>query len=285
MKDYKKIIVLSAVLLALIGLITLVLISDIDLKLFKTLSIASITKKAENVSDAVNKQTLAESTYKSTLTNLNAQKTNYDIQKSTYDNIDASTIEIVQDATKNEKYFIEYLWVVLGNYAKANDLGIDIIADGSSTGGTTNNATNGATAVTTTTGEQVPVSGTVVEPTTETNPLENVNGSSTTNNASTSQTATNTAQNSKVSTNTTTTPNTKNGNTAAEGANNSNSTSIANNSIRIVVTGRYSNVADFVFDVENDKELRFKLDNISMTYADNNKIQATFNILSLSVLK
>ena len=58
-----------------------------------------------------------------------------------------------------------------------------------------------------------------------------------------------------------------------------------NSGIKITVQGRYANVADFVFDVENDKSLRFRLDNIKMTYTENNAIQATFNVLNIKVKK
>jgi len=56
------------------------------------------------------------------------------------------------------------------------------------------------------------------------------------------------------------------------------------NGIKITVEGRYANIADFVFDVENDKSLRFKLDNIKMAYSGDNKVKATFDVLSLAVL-
>ena len=66
---------------------------------------------------------------------------------------------------------------------------------------------------------------------------------------------------------------------------NTNTVTAINNGIVLVVKGRYANVADFVFDVENDKSLRFKLDNIKMSYSGDNTIQATFDVLSLSVLQ
>ena len=54
---------------------------------------------------------------------------------------------------------------------------------------------------------------------------------------------------------------------------------------KLTVTGRYADVADFVFDVENDSSLKFKLDNIKMTYSKDNLIVASFDVLSLSVSK
>lgn len=163
------------------------MIYDVDLGIFKNLSIAGIQQKLTSVEDLMLKQIDEEKANNVSKSQLQSAKNAFDVAKNKYESIDESTIEIVQSATKEEKYFIEYLWIVLGNYASTNNLGINI--DTSGTG------------------------------------------------------------------------------------------------IKVTVKGRYANVADFVFDVENDKALKFKLDNISMTYSENNQIQATFDVLSLSVLK
>lgn len=232
MKRYIKMIVLSVALLALIALITLAMIFDVDVVLFKNLSIASIQQKKFDVEALLVAYAKEETNNSNAKDNLKAAKNSFDVAKQTYDNIDASTIEIVQEATKEEKYFIEYLWIVLGNYATANDLAISIITPGSTVdidkNTTTNNQTNNVT-----------------------------------NNQENNQTNTNSPIiDSVVGSNTT-----------------------SNNAVRVIVEGRYANVADFVFDVENDKNLKFKLDNIKMAYKGNNKIQASFEVLSLSVLK
>ncbi len=53
----------------------------------------------------------------------------------------------------------------------------------------------------------------------------------------------------------------------------------------IMLVGNYSDLAKFVFDVENDVELKFKLDKINMTYADNNDVSATFVVKNLVFVK
>lgn len=53
---------------------------------------------------------------------------------------------------------------------------------------------------------------------------------------------------------------------------------------KILLIGEYQNVADFVFEVENDKSLKFKLDNISMEYAGSNSVLAQFDVLDMSIL-
>jgi len=226
MKKYTKVIILSSVLLVLIILAVLAMIFDVDLLLFKNLSIAGIQQKKMSVEVLMSKELIETQSNVSAKSDLRESKNEYDVAKNAYENIDESTIEIVQEATKEEKYFIEYLWVVLGNYATLNKVDINI---------------------------ETPGSTTVVEDTTKG-----------------ADDAQNQAQDSGMPED------------DMDGMNQSTSSS---DGITITIEGRYADVADFVFDVENDKSLRFKLDNIKMTYSGDNKIQATFKVLSLAVLK
>lgn len=215
MKIYIKTIILSGVLLVLIALMTLAMIYDVDLFLFKNLSISSMKQKKVDLDALMLAQAKEQTNNKNAKNNLKSAKDSFDVAKQKYENISQETIELVQEATKEEKYFIEYLWIVLGNYATANNLGISIITPGSTADIDKNNSTNNS-----------PIVDSVV------------------------------------------------------GTGSSNK-----DGIQIIVEGRYANVADFVFDVENDKSLRFRLDNIKMAYEEDNRIQATFDILSLAVLK
>lgn len=223
MRKYTKLIILSAVLLGLIALITLAMVFDVDLFLFRNLSIAGIQEKKLSVEELIAKQVIEEANNITAKTELQNSKNSYDVAKEEYENIDESTISIVQEATKEEKYFVEYLWIVLGNYATTNGVDINIL-------------TPGATSVV----EKDKENETSEEQLDKEEYME-------------------------------------------EDISNTNST--LRSGIKITIKGRYANVADFVFDVENDKSLRFKLDNIKMTYAGDNEIQATFDVLSLSVLK
>ena len=227
MRRYTKLIVLSVVLVLLIASITLTMIFDIDFMLFNNLSISTIQARelnADEMLENLNKEELNNTNAKQSL---ETSKKSYEKEKNTYENIDESTIEIVEDATKEEKYFIEYLWIVLGNYANSNGVDIGIVTPGATT--------------------------------------------------------------ESSSTNTNTNTNTNAGANFGQGVGSNTSTSTSTNTsktgIKIAIEGRYANVADFIFDVENDKSLRFKLDNIQMTYVGNNEIKAQFDILSLSVLK
>ena len=213
-KEFRNTIIMAVVLLVLIIVLVVVLTSDIDLGLFKNLSIANISEKKVTIETLIENEVKEKQKHETARNTLEVAKNQYELAKEKFDNIDESTIATVKDATTDEKYFIEYLWITLGNYATENNLLIDIITPGSRS---------------------------------DTVEITNSDGTKTTV-------------------------------TLVD-------TSVANNSIKIIVKGRYANVADFVYEVENDKELKFKLDNIKMSYVANNSIEATFNVLSLKVKK
>lgn len=213
-KEYAKIIIMSVVLVLLLTGIVLMLVMDIDLGIFKSLSLANISDKKVSVDTLTQSELLEKIKHESKLDDLEKEKNAYEVSKEKFDKIDDSTIALVQEATTDEKYFIEYLWIVLGNYARDNDLLINIITPGSSSTSTETTGEDGTT---------------VSKPDID--------------------------------------------------------TTIAQDAIKLIVKGRYVNVADFVYEVENDKELKFKLDNIKMEYTTDNMIQATFTVLSLQVKK
>ena len=220
MKEYKKTIILSGIALLFIILIAVFMTNDIDFGLFKNLSIASLSKAKQDSENLIARELTQETNYLKAKDDLKTAENDFDVAKDKYESIDESTISTVLEATKDEKYFIEYLWIVLGNYAADNKLDIDIVTATTSTSDETN--INNEEKV------EENVESTTVEE----------------ENATTSETG-----------------------------------------IKITVVGRYSNVADFVFDVENDRDLKFKLDNIRMTYASDNKVSATFDVISLTVVR
>lgn len=257
MRKYDKLITLSSILLLLIVVITLAMVYDMDLFLFKNLSIAGVKEKKMAVDELIQKQTIEEFNNLQAKQELNESKNDFDVAKEAYESIDDSTIAIVQQATKEDKYFIEYLWVVLGNYAKTNNVGIDVIT---------------------------PNSTVVSKEEDETEDAEETEGTKKASEQTTKQTETN-----KATTNTETTQNSTT-QSRVEALKDreqmtQDTTKSLDDGIKIVVVGRYANVADFVFDVENDKSLKFKLDNIKMEYAGDNQVQATFDVLSLDVLQ
>ena len=228
MKAYLKIIIMSLTLILIIVGIVLVLIKDVDFKIFETISTKTVTLKKDSVEGLMVAEEETKEKYNKQLNALANAQDAYKASKQKYDAIDQATIEMVQEATAEEKYFIEYLWIVLGNYARSNDLMIDIVT-----------------------------------PSSVKAKQENVK---------TEESGKDNSNNEENKTDTSKKENTLD-------------VSIEKDAIKIVVTGRYANVADFVYEVENDKELKFRLDNIKMTYTKNNAIQATFNVLNLKVKK
>ena len=83
--------------------------------------------------------------------------------------------------------------------------------------------------------------------------------------------------------------NSSNSTTSNENSEEDESTDIpqisSNSNFGIVVVGEYNKVADFIFEVEKDKELRFKLDKINMEYAGNNTIRASFEVKNVKIEK
>ena len=235
MRKYKKLMILSGILVLIIALLTVAMVVDFDLLLFKNLSISGVENKKQDTEALIKDRDTENANYTKALEDLKKSENSYDVEKEAYENIPQSDITVVQQATIDEKYFIEYLWVDLGNYAKTNNLKLNIITPGSSYSSTQNENTNG----------------------------EDVKDEIQTG----AQSATNTTDNQAVLDNAI------------------NTTTGENDKIQIIVKGRYSDLADFVFDVETDSSLRFKLDNIKMIYSGDNKVEATFDVLSLSVLK
>lgn len=55
------------------------------------------------------------------------------------------------------------------------------------------------------------------------------------------------------------------------------------NSVKMTVTGSYIGLTNFVYDLENDNTLRFKLDNITMIPKGDDKVQVEFTVKNLIV--
>ena len=65
---------------------------------------------------------------------------------------------------------------------------------------------------------------------------------------------------------------------------NNSSSSSDDSVLSIQVTGSYIDLCDFVFEIENDDSLRFKLDNISMS-GSSEAVTATFDVKNTIVIK
>lgn len=239
MIEKKKLIILVSIFAAILIILIVLIFADLNLGLFKTLSISSINEKKQTLSYTKNKYNLEELKQKSQTSIKLDSQISFTRAKNEYDSISKETITIVKDATKEQKYLIEYLWVELGDYAENNKLRLMVLEPNTKTSLTIN-----------TTATEVKITGASANNKDKTTDTNNVK-----------EEKTDTAISNKIIVNT------------------------DSSTIKVIVVGTYQDIADFVFEVENDKDLRFKLDNISMTYAGNNFVTTTFDVLDMSVLK
>lgn len=241
-KDTVKVIICTIIFLVCGALIALFALIDIDLSAIKLSSIQGIIEKKENLITLEKNLENAENKYSSTKKTFESTKTEFETAKSKYEAISDETISMIKEATTEENYDIEYMWIKLGNYAAINNLSIVMVEPGGKVEEVVSTEdTKTATTPTTT-------------PTTATTP-------------STATPAVTTADGAEVPT---------------------NQTSIENTSdtlLTVTIEGSYLNMSDFVFEVENDKELRFKLDNIEITYVSGTTIRAKFNVKNVIILK
>jgi hypothetical protein len=248
MINSKKLLIFEIVMIVvIIGLTLCIFFVDLKLGIFQIVSEKTLRSQFKLIQDLDTKLSTAKNNYDSSIKAVETSKSEFKRQKDEYESISDETISIIKEATTDEKYSIDYIWVKLGNYAKSNNLTISLVEPGGTAtqaAATTATGTSQATGTTSTTGTTTPAATTTTTPVT-----------STTTPAAT----------------TTTTP-------AA-------TTTSPSNELTISVKGDYIDVSEFIFELENDVGLRFKLDKIKMEYAGSNQITATFAVKNLVFIK
>lgn len=258
-KKLIKIIALIAALIVLVGAVVYILISGVSLGPIKAISVAGIGQQSDAVQQAKDSLSKAQSQYDNNLSSLELAKKEYNNQKEKYELISDETINAVKEATMEEEYMIEYLWITLGNYATAHNLELAIIEPGGSVEGNTPDdagVESDETAASTGTGVAGNSSGVT----------------STTNSETTGSSTSGTTQDGQTSTPEQTTSVTTGLSSSAD-------------ALTVQVKGSYIDLADFVFEVENDTSLRFRLDNIKMKSAGGAQVITSFNVKDFTVLK
>lgn len=240
MNEKVNILIQSLILLIIIAIIVFVCVWGMED--FKIFSVSQITEKADGLKTTNLSFETLEQQYKNKIVERNLAQEKFTKEKNKYEAISEDTIALIKDVTKDQEYMIEYLWVVLGNYAEENGLKLIVMEPNQRA---TFNITDGTVQL-----QEAKANGT--EKTTVTMP----NGSAVDSSGTVTQ---------------------GNGNIVINPSTNANTT-------KILLIGEYQNVADFVFEVENDKSLKFKLDNISMQYAGSNSVLAQFDVLDMSIL-
>lgn len=261
-KDNVKILICVILFLMFGGLTVLFCMLDVNLGFISTSSIEGIIAKREQLLNLESKLESTESTYTNTKNKVETSKKAFTTAKNKYEAISDETIDLIKEATTEENYDIEYMWIKLGNYASVNNLKILLVEPG-------------GTVTETTTGDPTKTDASNTKTsTTNTN-------KSTSNNASTPASSTTASTDASKAANTATTAAVEN-----TTANNTTSSKTTDNTLlTVTLEGSYLNMSDFVFEVENDKELRFKLDNMEVTYVSGTTIKAKFNVKNVIMIK
>ena len=220
-KDTRKKIICFVLMVVFVGLTVLLTLVDIDILGVSSSSVKGVKAKREELLSLEADLQKAETTYTDSKAKLKESQSAFASAKNKYEAISDETINLIREATTEENYDIEYMWIKLGNYASANNLSIIMVEPG------------GKVNVEKTDEKTTSTSPESTDKTTE--------ETKTTNNSDTIMT--------------------------------------------ITLQGSYLNVSDFIFEIENDKELRFKLDNIEMTYVEGTTIRTKFDVKNIIVLK
>ena len=263
----KKMIIVTSILAISIILLLVFMLLGVNLGLFRIPSVSYLLNEYNLVKKVEKELITTQDNYYNATNSLEKAQSEYNRQKNKYNFISDETINIIKEATTEETYNLEYMWIKLGNYAKKNNLEIVMVEPG----GQMDSSSQNTNSTTTTTSN---------------------NTSTTANNNTSNTTTTNTNTNTNTNTTTTTT---SGNNTSTDNKDNktsdnkisdkSNTSSTDSSVLKIQVTGSYMNTSDFIFEVENDTALRFKLDNISMDYVKGTTIKTSFNVKNIVVNK
>ena len=156
------------------------------------------------------------------------------------------------------------MWIKLGNYAIKNNLSIVLVEPGGASDTSSATKTDSTESGETT---STPVSSSSQATTNQ----------ATTNQTTTNQTTDSTSQSSASDT-------VQSANKSDDATDTDTSDANGDKTLKINISGTYMNVSDFIFEVENDSELKFKLDNISMQPTGDG-VSATFDVKNMIIVK
>lgn len=259
-ENNKKMIIISSILAGAIILLLILMLLGVNLYVVNIPSVSSLIEKYNMVKKSEKELSTVQGTYYTTVNNLENAKNDYNKQKNKYNSLSDETINVIKEATTEESYNLEYMWIKLGNYAKKNNLEIVMVEPGGQQASSSNNKSNGSSTD---------------------------NKSQTTTTTTTTNTNTNTNTNSNSNSNTNTKDSTSNSglSNSTNLSDSSSKVSSSDSVLKIEIKGSYMNISDFIFEVENDTALRFKLDNISMDYVEGTTVKASFDVKNIVVNK
>ena len=253
-ENNKKMIIISSILAGTIILLLILMLLGVNLYVVNIPSVSSLIEKYNMVKKSEKELSTVQGTYYTTVNNLENAKNDYNKQKNKYNSLSDETINVIKEATTEESYNLEYMWIKLGNYAKKNNLEIVMVEPGGQQASSSNNKSNSTSA-------------------------DNKSQTTTTTTTTTTNTNSNTNSNTKDSTSNSGSSNSTNLSDSSSKVSSSDSV------LKIEIKGSYMNISDFIFEVENDTALRFKLDNISMDYVEGTTVKASFDVKNIVVNK
>lgn len=252
-KNFIKLLVSGLLLIAFVGLSVMFTLKNVSITdSFKFLSVEGLIARKDDVLKKEEELVAQQQSYASTLSKLQSAQSDFNREKNKYEAISDETIEIIKEATTKQNYNMEYMWIKLGNYARANNLSLLVIEPGANdevlkyNSETNKEEENSTTTTTTTTSSSSEQEVEEQENSTDTN-LPNIQSN-------------------------TNVPKVQNSTTSDD-------------TMKIQLEGSYIDISDFVFEVENDAELKFKLDNIFIEYVEGTTIRATFDIKNTIIVK
>ena len=263
-EEYKRTIIISVIDVIIILLIALLALADINIGPIHLSSIKSIMAQDKKVKAAEAELDTAKTLYEAAVTGLESQKAKFEKEKGQYDAISDDTVNIIKEATAKENYSIEYMWIKLGNYAIKNNLSIVLVEPGG--------ASDTSSATTTDVAESGETTSTPISSSSQA-----TTNQATTNQATTNQATDSTSQSSASDT-------VQSANKSDDATDTDTSDANGDKTLKINISGTYMNVSDFIFEVENDSELKFKLDNISMQPTGDG-VSATFDVKNMIIVK
>ena len=272
----KKMIIVTSILAISIILLLVFMLLGVNLVFFRIPSVSYLLNEYNLVKKAEKELITTQDNYYNATNSLEKAQSEYNKQKNKYNSISDETINIIKEATTEETYNLEYMWIKLGNYAKKNNLEIVMVEPGGQTDSSSQNDNSTTTSNNTSTTANNKTSNTTTTNTTTTTATNNTSNTTTTNTNTTTTT---------TSGNNTSTENKDNKTSDNKISDKSNTSSTDSSVLKIQVTGSYMNTSDFIFEVENDTALRFKLDNISMDYVSGTTIKTSFNVKNIVVNK
>lgn len=274
----KKLLIFEIIAILIeIGLIVCVFLVDINFGIFKFVSQKTLLSQYDSINTLDTKLTSANNNYETSIKSVEIAKSDYEKEKAEYDAISDETISIIKEATTDETYNIEYMWIKIGNYASSNNLTLVM----NEPGGTSTTTTTTTTDTTrTTTSDTAGASSSDLEQNNET--ITNKDSEENENN---DELDSDSAGSSEEDEEDFDENDTNSVGSLEEDEEDEEDSSSSTGEFTVKVKGNYLDISDFIFELENDSELRFRLDKITMEYSGSNQITVSFAVKNLKFIK